>query len=343
MKKIDCHGHIIFEKTLGLAGDYGPFITREQGKTFFRAGSYQAALPDKFADGMFERNDPDWLAAELDKYGIAMLNVMASPMFYFYWAPVDTAMKFITANNDALAAFCAKRPDRVFWSALLPMQDVDLAVTELQRVAARGAKSVMIGTDTLGCGNLDAEAYWPLYQALSELDMPVFIHPNPSPIGGEEDRYNMSWVVGYPARETTAFAALTLGGVLDDFPKLRFHITHGGGASPFLFGRISGAIRQKNPGVRAKRELGSYLDNFMFDTTVFDERALRHLLDFMGPDRLFVGSNYSGWNWVDEFKELDALSLGPDGHAKLYHRNAERFFGLTTATEQGPRPLEMAK
>ena len=343
MKKIDCHGHVIFEKSLGLAGDYGPFITKRNGKTLFKAGAYEAALPDNFADGMFERNDPDWLAAELDRYGISMLNVMASPMFYFYWAPVDTAMRFITANNDLLASFCSRRPDRFFWSALLPMQDVDLAIAELKRAVANGAKSVMVGTDTLGCGNFDSETYWPLYQAISDSDLPIFIHPNPSPIGGEEDRYNMSWVVGYPSREATAFAALTLGGVLDDFPKLRFHITHGGGSTPFLFGRIAGAIRQKNPGVRAKRELGEYLDSFMFDTTVFDDKALRYLLDFMGPDRLFVGSNYSGWNWVDEFKVLDTLDLDPESQAKLYHRNAEKFFGLDTGVQNSAPLLEVAK
>ena len=223
------------------------------------------------------------------------------------------------------------------------MQAVDLAIAELRRSAANGAKSVMVGTDTLGCGNLDGEAYWPLYQAISDLDLPVFVHPNPSPIGGEEDRYNMSWVVGYPSRETTAFAALTLGGVLDDFPNLRFHITHGGGATPFLFGRIAGAIRQNNPGVRAKRELAEYLQNFMFDTTVFDERALRYLLEFMGPDRLVVGSNYSGWNWVDEFGELITLGLDPESQEKLYHRNAERFFNLNTSASERARTPEAVK
>ena len=81
----------------------------------------------------------------------------------------------------------------------------------------------------------------------------------------------------------------------------------------------------------------------MFDTTVFDERALHYLLEFMGPDRLFVGSNYSGWNWVDEFKELSTLGLDADIQAKLCHRNAERFFNLETSPGESTRTLEAVK
>lgn len=330
MKKIDTHAHMIFPQTMGHAGEFGPSIRPEEGKTVLRIGAYSTPLPENYADGMEERTDAQYLAADMDRNGVDMLHIMVAPLLYLYWAPIDIAARFAELQNDLLAKLAADRPDRLFWSATLPMQDVDAAIAEARRAHGKGAKGINVGTDTFGNGrNLDHEDFWPLYQLLGDLDMPIFIHPYPSVMSrGDDDRYHMSWITGFPGQEATAFAAITLGGVLDDFPSLKLSIAHGGGFVPYQFGRITGAYNTKVQGLRAKRPPEEYLKNFWFDTTVHDPRALKFLYEFMGADQLVIGSNYAAWNWKDEFSAIDALGMPDSDKAKIFHENAERIYNL---------------
>jgi predicted TIM-barrel fold metal-dependent hydrolase len=43
---------------------------------------------------------------------------------------------------------------------------------------------------------------------------------------------------------------------------------------------------------------------------------------------LVIGSNYSGWNWMDEFKHIPALNLSIEDQEKISYKNAERLFNL---------------
>lgn len=275
-------------------------------------------------------NDPKWFSNQLDEVGIDMLGITGSPLLYLYWAPLALALNFHRLQNDCMAEFCAGAPDRFFWSPSVPLQDIPASVAELKRSATMGGRGVNIGTDASVYG-LDDPAMWPFYEALAEEDMAIFIHPYPKPMAkGEKEKYHLSWVTGYTSQETDAFATMVLGGVFDDFPDLRVYITHGGGFTPYQIGRIDGAWRMKNPGVRCLKSPYEYRKNFYFDILVHDAQARKFLVDSWGADNLVIGSNYSGWNWSDEFQHLETLNLTEDEKEKISHRNAERLFKLPT-------------
>jgi aminocarboxymuconate-semialdehyde decarboxylase len=327
-KKYDIHGHIVFKETLGAAGEFGPEIYPQGDEEILRVGPYSVGIPPNSMDGLYQRNDPEWLAAELDRYGIDMLGISASPLFYLYWAPEELAIPFNALQNDCMAKLAQAKPDRFFWNATIPIQNVDAAIAEVKRSAALGASGISLGTEGAG-RTLDDEAFWPLYQTLVDLDLPIALHPYPIPMAaGQEDRYNMSWITGYPAQETTAFAQMTLGGVFDDFPKLRVYITHGGGFTPYQFGRIQGGFKTKAPGLRAKRPIEEYLPNFYFDLLTHSTLASKFLVEFAGTDNLVIGSNYSGWNWSNEFNKLGELGLSEQDIDKISYKNAARLFNL---------------
>ncbi|MFZ4602693.1 MAG: amidohydrolase family protein [Caulobacterales bacterium] len=333
MRKIDMHGHIVFTETFNKAGSYGPEYYQDEGKWKFRVGPYIAEVPrnEDPRETMYKMNDPDWFRARLDDVGIDMLGISGSPLLYLYWADKDLARRFHEIQNDCMAKFCSVHPDRFFWCPSVPLQDVEASVTELKRSARMGGRGVNIGSDASVYG-LDDPVMWPLYEALCEENMAIFIHPYPRPMAaGEPDKYNLSWVTGYTAQETDAFARMVLGGVFDDFPELKVYITHGGGFTPYQIGRIEGAWRVKNPGVRCKKSPYEYKKNFYFDILVHDPAARRFLVESWGADNLVVGSNYSGWNWVDEFQHLETMGLSAEDKAKISHKNAERLFNLPTA------------
>jgi aminocarboxymuconate-semialdehyde decarboxylase len=332
MRKIDMHGHIVFTKTYNQAGEYGPEYLQEDGQWKFKVGPYEAEVPrnEDPRETMELMNDPKWFSNRLDEVGIDMLGITGSPLLYLYWAPLDLALNFHRIQNDCMAEFCAAAPDRFFWSPSVPLQDIPAAIAELKRSAAMGGRGVNIGTDASVYG-LDDPAMWPFYQALVEEDMAIFIHPYPKPMAkGEKEKYHLSWVTGYTSQETDAFATMVLGGVFDDFPELRVYITHGGGFTPYQIGRIDGAWRMKNPGVRCRMSPYEYRKNFYFDILVHDAKARQFLVDSWGADNLVIGSNYSGWNWADEFQHLETLNLTEDEKQKIAHRNAERLFNLPT-------------
>lgn len=330
MKKIDIHGHVLFPETLGKAGKFGPEVIETDGKMVLRVGDYHTEIPRAAGgdDGWRERSSPDTMAAALDKYGFDMLGITGSPLFYLYWAPDDIAIRFAELQNDLNAKFVKQRPDRFFFNATLPLQNMDATLAELKRAKSIGAKGIVIGTEGAG-RNLDDEYYWPFYQALVDEDMTLALHPYPLPsVDGFRDKYNLSWVTGYNYQETQAFAQMTLGGVFDDFPKLRVYVTHGGGFTPFQFERIAHAQTMKMPDVKAKRPIEEYVRNFYFDTLVYTPESTRLLLSFSGADNLVVGTNFSGFGWSNEFKRLSDLGLPEADLEKIFYKNAKELFHL---------------
>lgn len=330
MRKIDMHGHIVFTETFNQAGEFGPEYRLEDGQWYFKVGPYVAEVPrnEDPRESMYLMNDPDWFRNRLDEVGIDMLGITGSPLLYLYWAPLDVALHFHRLQNDCMAKFCSAHPDRFFWCPSVPLQSIDESIKELKRCAAMGGRGVNIGTDAAVYG-LDDRAMWPFYNAVAELNLAIFIHPYPRPMAaGQKEKYHLSWVTGYTSQETDAFATMVLGGVFDDFPNLRVYVTHGGGFTPYQIGRIDGAWRMKNPGVRCRQSPYEYRKNFWFDILVHDAKARRFLVDSWGADNLVIGSNYSGWNWSDEFQHLETLGLSEADKAKISYRNAEKLFNL---------------
>ena len=82
--------------------------------------------------------------------------------------------------------------------AMLPMQDAELAVQELERVAKLpGIRGVYMATHVNG-KNLDDKSFWPVYARCEALGLPIFLHPI-NPVGAERMRsYHLRNFIGNP-------------------------------------------------------------------------------------------------------------------------------------------------
>ncbi|CAM2175469.1 amidohydrolase family protein [Burkholderia orbicola] len=326
---IDVHGHAI-ENMFESAGQYGPrVLDMGDGKSSLEVGPYRSK-PSKSTSftAKVAFNDPTARIAEMDRRGIDHLIQSTSPLFYLYWAEAEIGIRSTRIQNDAMAASTALHPTRLSWSATLPLQDIKASIEELDRALSIGAKSVSFGTNALGGRELDDEALWPLYEKIQALDLPIILHPHPLTMAsGSEDRYNLSWVVGYNYSETMAFARLTLGGVFDDFPKLRVVLPHGGGNVPYQIGRIEEARKSQSDN-RAKRPVEEYFENVYFEILIHDIRARRFLLDVAGPSQIVIGSNLGGWDGADGIQMLKELNLPKQQHDMIAFQNAMNLFKL---------------
>ncbi len=298
---IDCHAHVVLEASFGTAGAFGPELAvSSDGQPLFRVGAYRL-------HGVRYRGSPfmdvGLRLAAMDRAGIDWQLLSPNPLTYLHWIPSAEAIAFCRSHNAALADLVQPHADRLGALAALPMQDVPAAIDLLhEAVTGLGMFGAAIGTGfPLG---LDSPALDPFYEALTALDVPLFLHPGPEGIDGPPGnpmlaRYELDILAGFMAQETLAVATLAFGGVLHRHPALDIWVSHGGGATGFLWGRLTQAAR-KRPWVpealRAEGALEETLSRLWYDTHLHDEAALALLAARVGTGRLVVGTNFAGWD-----------------------------------------------
>jgi 4-oxalmesaconate hydratase len=172
------------------------------------------------------------------------------------------------------------------------------------------------------------DRYWyPLYDALCELDVPAMIHvsaaanPNFHTTGSH-----------YLGADTTAFVQLLTSDVLADFPSLRIIVPHGGGAVPYHWGRFRGLVQDM--GKPPLDEL--VLDNVFFDTCVYHQAGIDCLLAVIPADNVLFASEMigavrgidpaTGHHYDDTRRYVDRSGLDDADRHKVFEANARRVF-----------------
>ena len=98
-------------------------------------------------------------------------------------------------------------------------------------------------------------------------------------------------------------------------------LAHGGGVLPALRGRLAHETEVHSTGVDVREAMR----RFLVDTVVHDADVLRGLVEFFGPDRVLLGSDYPFDMGVDRPAEIvRALELDAEDEALILGGNAER-------------------
>ncbi|WP_051838913.1 amidohydrolase family protein [Streptomyces sp. NRRL F-5126] len=237
-----------------------------------------------------------------------------------YELPPRDGLWLARVQNDSTAALCAAHPGRFKGAAAVPLQAPDLAAAELRRaVTELGHEAVQIGARVGGTG-LDDPSLAPFWRTAQELDVPVIVHPAELDVPERMRRLFLHILVGNPSETTFAAAALLLGGILEEYPGLRVLLVHGGGFVPYQMGRLDRGFTAAPPAARARGRLSprQLAGRLYFDTVLHDDDALRHLLDFAGPGRVALGSDYPFPMRLDRpVAALDALKPAEEDRARV--------------------------
>src|SRR5690606_11214653 len=184
----------------------------------------------------------------------------------------------------------------------------------------------------------------PFWDAVSGLDMTLFVHDTPQPCGGtilhhttpypmvgteRYQRLHIGTYLGFGIDYTVAAAALTLGGVLDEFPDLRFVFMEGGAL--WMSYAMAGADRSFfiEPACSRTRNRPSELMLRHFLTEVQGLEPVEHVVGAMGADNLFLSTDFPH----PEFQALPnrvediaaPTSLSAEDKAKILGGNLARF------------------
>ena len=278
--------------------------------------------------------DPDTRLAEMDRDDVDLQILCATPVLFAYMRPSGHALECARMFNDAALELCARGRNRLRALCQVPLQDTDAACRELTRCMKAGHVGVQIGNH-VGDRDLDDAGIVEFLAHCAAEDAAVLVHPWDMLGGARTAQHMMGWTVSMPAETQLSIVSMMLGGAFDRLPKsLRICFAHGGGSFAFLLGRLENAWHNRDV-ARGTSEFppSHYLDRFSVDSAVFDERALRLLVEVMGEERVMLGSDYPfplGELRVGKLVR-DSRSLSGAQRARILGGNAGRFFGLSTA------------
>ena len=329
VRTIDCHAHARIEVDMGPQWPHGPeYGVDDKGQPWYRVGNYRLAGV-KHTRSPF--TDPQLRIEAMDAARIDFQILSPSPLTYFHFIERADAIDYCRKWNDALAKITEQHGDRLAGLATLPMQDPDGAARELSRaVNELGLVGGAIGTD-FGT-SMESSAVDALYAVACAEDVPLFVHGVPAGIDGPPGdpnlrRFDLDVVCGFAAQITTAVATVIYGGVLRRHPTLKICFSDGGGATPFLAGRMRQAALKRPWSPDWLREPGAFekfLRMLWFDTNVGDAGALDLLVAAVGTDRLVMGTNFAGWDQQDSIKKGADLPMLADNARRLLSSNARK-------------------
>ncbi|OGA66506.1 MAG: 2-amino-3-carboxymuconate-6-semialdehyde decarboxylase [Betaproteobacteria bacterium RIFCSPLOWO2_12_FULL_65_14] len=291
MKVIDVHTHMLNDAYLALLKKHGGGYKLKKvlgGQTgIVKDGApFMTLMP-----GMF---DYELRIKAMDQAGVDIAIVTLTSPNVFWGSPRQSLEASKLINND-MAAQQRKFPERIRFMCSLPWQHAKLAVAELKRACDElGAVGVMQLANVDGVSLTDRR-FAPVWKEIDRRGLPVLIHPTAPPATKHLDvmKYNLIASVGFMFDTSLAVSRMIFDGFLDRYPDLKLIAAHGGGALPYIAGRLDICFDHM-PACREKisERPSTYLRKIFYDSVVFQQESLELALRVGGPDKLLYGSDY---------------------------------------------------
>ena len=326
---IDCDVHPAVPNFKALLPYLEPFWRDsfiERGIPGFEANSYPpnaplSARPDFRGKGGIAATDAKALGAQVfDRWQAryAICNCLYGVELIF---SEDMAAAVARGVNDWIAREWLDRDSRLRASIVIPTQNIEMAVDEVERVA-KDRRFVSIRVLSMQETPLGRRHWWPLYAAAERHDLPISIHPGST---YRQSITSLGWP-SYYIEDYTAYAqafqsqvgSLVCEGVFAKFPKLKVVLLESGVTwLPSFLWRISKfwrGVRSEVPWVdRSPADI--VRDHVRLTVAPFDAPpdpvVIEQMLDQLrSDDILLYASDYPHWQFDGE----DAIPPGlPEG------------------------------
>lgn len=287
--------------------------------------------------------DAELCLREMDRAGIEMSIIsLTSPGVQSVLDPRKAA-ELARSSNEYAASVIKRYPSRFSAFAAVALQDPRGAAEELERAVLQlGFKGALInGYTNIGSNEsvqyLDEEPVREFWAKVSELNVPVYLHPRePLPsqtrsIQGYPELVGSAWAFTY---ETASHALrLMLSGLFDQYPNVQIVLGHLGEGLPYILPRTQHRLDEQYEGERgakARRRPSYYLANNFWLTTSghCHTKPFLDAIEQIGDDRILFSVDYpyeqmsSAARWFDDAQFSNAMKV------KVGRENANRLFGL---------------
>ena len=278
---IDFHWHFLVEEVF----DQGHAHSPATGFGHHQAPPRLAALIEKMKNPKLALEDMDRLKIDMSVMSSATVIQPTS------WAEPKTELGLVQRVNDTVADWAARSPRRIVGSFVLPLQDMDLALRELNRAVGLGLQVANIPSEVRGT-YLGDRKFWPFWEAVQDLEVVAFMHPE----GGKcawFQQFGMWNSIAQSLEEAKFMASMIYEGVLESFPRLKVVVAHGAGYFPHNMGRLDRNVKNAPQSMKnITRKPSEYLRSVHYDSCLYDPSVLSALIKIVGSDRLVMGSDY---------------------------------------------------
>jgi aminocarboxymuconate-semialdehyde decarboxylase len=276
---VDVHAHCFVPEVWDLVKDTPLAATAKANQT----GAIVLGNPQRLQD--MDAQGIDYQAINVNAWG--------------YSADRALARDLVALQNERISQWCAAHSNRFVGMATVALQHPDLAAEQLDHAVRKlGLRGAAIGGSVEG-EELSDRRFDPFWAKAEELQVLLFVHPQPAP-GTTlnprlQGRGGLGNTIGNPLETTVFLSHLIFEGTLDRFSGLRICAAHAGGYLPSYSGR-SDALCGRGGGAdcRALRKKPSeyFRRELLIDTMVFREEGLRHLVAEVGVGQMMYGSDY---------------------------------------------------
>jgi aminocarboxymuconate-semialdehyde decarboxylase len=325
---IDVHTHIVPEKFPAYVGGAAPPNWPSMAPAHachqhvMIAGRVYRTVSDQCWDTARRLGDMDDM-----RVGTQVISPM--PELLSYWLEPKVAQQLLRFINEEIARYVAAGHGRLTGLGAVPLQDVGLAIAELEYVVGTlKFAGVEIGSHIDG-KPLGSPEFAPFFAAAEAMGASIFVHAL---------RPHMDRVVGPPALEQAlafpgeigmAAASLITTNVIERHPRLRVAFSHCAGALGLMLPRLEN-IRLKVPAIAQAVTASptAQARKFFYDDLVYDAATLKHLVAVFGRTQIMLGTDYP---FVVHEKDphgfLDACAFDAETRALIVEGNARRFLG----------------
>jgi 4-oxalmesaconate hydratase len=259
----------------------------------------------------------------------------------------QTSAAWASICNELIHRVCTLFPRNFIGACMLPQSPgvrPETCIPELTRcIEEYGFVGCNLNPDPSG-GHwkeppLTDRWWYPLYEKLVELDVPVMVHVSTSC-----NACFHTTGAHYLNADTTAFMQFVASDLFKDFATLKFIIPHGGGAAPYHWGRFRGLAQDMKKPLLKDYVLG----NVFFDTCVYHQPGIDLLLKVIPIDNILFASEMvgavrgidpeTGHHYDDTRRYIEgAAGLNDAQRGKIFEGNARRVFSrLNAALEKSP-------
>jgi aminocarboxymuconate-semialdehyde decarboxylase len=342
MPSIDIHAHVLpqcFWRAVDAGRDwYGTRFEADSGATV--TDGKQSRIPMAKV-----RFTPEERLADMDAEGTDVQVVSLHTPLFSYHLEAAQGRQLARDVNDEISGMVRQWPRRFAGLATLPVQDVPLAIDELERaVHVLGLKGAELDT-VVNDANWDEPRFLPLFQAAEAMGAVLFFHPQPhhNLVMARTTRYGLANSIGVIAEDALIAATLILGGILEACPDLKVCIAHGAGPACFGMGRLDRGWQVRT---EARQHIltppSAYRRRLYYDCLTNSETALRFLIDRVGADRVVLGSDWpfvpwdpSPSGWVQNLQ-----SLTQEEKDKILWKNLEQLLALSVPVRARTSPAQ---
>lgn len=265
---------------------------------------------------------PESAVQEMDRVGISRA-ILSFPQPAMWRSDVAAQRELARLSNDYFAQVAREYPGRFgLFAGLPPLTDVEGALTEIARgLDVLGAAGVRVMTSYQDRWLGDA-AFEPVWRELDQRAAVVFVHPDIAACCR-----NLTAVpFGYaelPLDTGRTAASLWYGGVLERYPRIRFVLSHGGGALPMIAGRLDNFGRPTEGGASAHDAIASFQRLYVDTANALSPAALSGLKALVGAQNVLFGSDAPFIDIEPQVAALRQAGLGAAELRAIAHENAD--------------------